>query len=245
MPRADDPTCSIVIPARNETGNIRGAIARLPRLGSHTELVFVEGGSSDGTAHEIRAVIAEHPELDLCLVDQGDSKGKGDAVRKGFARASGDVFMILDADLTVPPEDLPKFWAAITEGKGEFINGSRLVYPMESQAMRLANIAGNKIFSLVFSWVLDQRITDTLCGTKVLWAEDYRRIADNRTVFGDFDPFGDYDLLFEAAKPGLKIREVPVRYRDLVCGTTQISRWRDGMLLLRMSIVGARKLRFR
>jgi Glycosyl transferase family 2. len=176
---------------------------------------------------------------------QQDGKGKGDAVRKGFAAATGDVLMILDADLTVAPEELPKFWAALVQNKGEFINGSRLVYPMEQNAMRLANMAGNKVFGLIFSWILDERVTDTLCGTKVLWASDYKRIAEQRHVFGDFDPFGDFDLLFGAANLGLKIREVPVRYRERRYGTTNISRWRHGLLLARMAIVGARMLKFR
>jgi SAM-dependent methyltransferase len=243
-PRIADPTCTVVIPARNERGNIRDAVERLPPLGSHTELIFVEGHSSDGTYEEIEAVIAEHPELDVKVTRQ-DGTGKGDAVRKGFELATGDVLMILDADLTVPPEDLTKFWSALVEERGEFINGTRLVYPMEDNAMRLANTAGNKVFSLIFSWILGERVTDTLCGTKVLWARDYRRIAANRKTFGDFDPFGDFDLLFGAANLGLKIREVPVRYRERRYGTTNIDRWRHGLLLARMALIGARKLRFR
>ncbi|HET9672025.1 MAG TPA: bifunctional class I SAM-dependent methyltransferase/glycosyltransferase family 2 protein, partial [Actinomycetota bacterium] len=211
-PRVPDPSCTVVIPARNERGNVRAAIQRLPQLGSHTEMIFVEGHSTDGTAEEIRAAIADHPERDVKLLIQ-DGSGKGDAVRKGFAAATGDVLMILDADLTVPPEELTKFWEAIVSEKGEFINGTRLVYPLEGEAMRLANLAGNKLFSLIFTWILGERVTDTLCGTKVLWASDYHRISRNRAVFGDFDPFGDFDLLFGAAKLGLKIREVPVRYR--------------------------------
>ena len=244
VPRVANPSCTVVVPARNERGNVRAAVDRLPQMGSHTEVIFVEGGSTDGTVDEIRSVIQEHPEMDMKLIHQ-DGKGKGDAVRKGFAAASGDVLMILDADLTVAPEELPKFWSAIVADKGEFINGSRLVYPMEENAMRLANMAGNKIFGLIFSWILDERVTDTLCGTKVLWASDYRRIAEQRRVFGDFDPFGDFDLLFGAANLGLKIREVPVRYRERRYGTTNISRWRHGLLLARMAIIGARKLRFR
>ena len=243
-PRIAEPTCTVVIPARNERGNIRDAVERLPRLGSHTELIFVEGHSTDGTFEEIEAVIAEHPELDMKVTRQ-DGTGKGDAVRKGFELATGDVLMILDADLTVPPEDLTKFWSALVEERGEFINGTRLVYPMEDNAMRLANTAGNKVFSLIFSWILGERVTDTLCGTKVLWARDYRRIAANRKTFGDFDPFGDFDLLFGAANLGLKIREVPVRYRERKYGTTNIDRWRHGLLLARMALIGARKLRFR
>ena len=243
-PRIAEPTCTVVIPARNERGNIRDAVERLPRLGSHTEVIFVEGHSTDGTFEEIEAVIAEHPQLDVKVTRQ-DGTGKGDAVRKGFELASGDVLMILDADLTVPPEDLTKFWSALVEERGEFINGTRLVYPMEDNAMRLANTAGNKVFSLIFSWILGERVTDTLCGTKVLWARDYRRIAANRKAFGDFDPFGDFDLLFGAANLGLKIREVPVRYRERRYGTTNIDRWRHGLLLARMALIGARKLRFR
>ena len=244
VPRVPEPSCTIVIPARNERGNIRGAVERLPRLGRHTEVLFIEGHSTDGTAEAIEAAIAEHPELDLKLVRQ-DGVGKGDAVRKGFELASGDVLMILDADLTVAPEDLAKFWDALVQGKGEFINGTRLAYPMEHNAMRLANIGGNKMFGIIFTWILGERVTDTLCGTKVLWAKDYRRIAANRKTFGDFDPFGDFDLLFGAASLGLKIREVPVRYRERKYGTTNIDRWRHGLLLSRMAIIGAWKLRFR
>ena len=242
---SDELTCSIVIPTHNERGNIRSAIDRTGELGAHTEIIFVDGNSTDGTAEEIESVIAEFPERDISLIHQGDGIGKGDAVRKGFAAARGDVLMILDADLTVAPEELPKFWAALTENKGEFINGTRLVYPMENQAMRLANIAGNKFFSLAFTWILGQRVTDTLCGTKVLRTVDYKRISANRDRFGDFDPFGDFDLLFGASNLNLRIREVPIRYRARTYGETSISRWKHGVLLFRMAIKGARMLRLR
>lgn len=238
-------TCSVIIPTRNERGNIRSAIARMPELGSHTEIIFVDGNSTDGTADEIRQVIADSPDRDIKLIHQGDGIGKADAVRKGFAAAAGDVLMILDADLTVPPEDLPKFWNALISEKAEFVNGTRLVYPMEDQAMRVANIAGNKAFSLLFSWILNQRITDTLCGTKVLYSSDYKRIAENRHVFGDFDPFGDFELLFGAAHLGLKIKEVPIRYRERTYGQTNIDRWRHGLILLKMAWLGIRKLKLR
>jgi SAM-dependent methyltransferase len=245
VPRVEEPTCSIVIPTRNERGNIQPLIERLPSFAASVELLFVDGESTDGTVAEIERVMREHPELDIKLLHQGNAAGKGDAVRKGFDAATGDVLAILDADLSVPPEDLPKFWAVLTEERAEFVNGSRLVYPMERQAMRLANILGNKFFSLAFSWILGQRVTDTLCGTKMLWARDYRRLAESRAEFGDFDPFGDFDLLFGAARLRLKMREVPIRYRARSYGTTNIARWRHGLLLLRMSLIGARKLKLR
>jgi SAM-dependent methyltransferase len=238
------PGVSVICPCRNEKGNIREAIRRTPVMGPKTELIFVDGNSSDGTVEEIQAAMAEYKgPLELRLVHQGDGKGKGDAVRKGFAAAAHDVLMILDSDLTVPPEDLPKFYKALVTGKGEFINGVRLVYPMEGQAMRFLNLLGNKFFSLALSWVLEQPIKDSLCGTKVLYRRDYDRIADNRAFFGDFDPFGDFDLLFGAARLNMKIVDLPVRYRARTYGDTKISRFAHGWLLLKMTAFGFKKLR--
>jgi SAM-dependent methyltransferase len=238
-----EATVSVVIPCRNEKGNIADAVERTPELGSGTELVFVDGNSDDGTVEAIEEQIALHPEKKISLILQGEGKGKGDAVRKGFAAASGEVLMILDADLTVPPEDLPKFYSALVEGRGELVSGSRLVYPLEAGAMRLLNIFGNKFFSYVLTWILDQEIRDTLCGTKVLTADAYRKIAENRSFFGDFDPFGDFDLIFGAAKAGLKIREIPVRYKARTYGETKISRFRHGFLLLKMTAFALRKFK--
>jgi glycosyltransferase involved in cell wall biosynthesis len=233
----------VVIPARNEAGNIAAAFARVPEMGQGTEMIFVEGHSRDDTYQRIESGIAQNPARRAMLLRQS-GKGKGDAVRLGFERATGDVLMILDADLTVPPEALPRFLEVLEEGKGEFVNGVRLVYPMEDQAMRFFNLLGNKFFSLAFSWLLGQPVKDTLCGTKVLRKVDYERIAANRSYFGDFDPFGDFDLLFGAAKLGLKIVDLPVRYGSRAYGETNIQRWRHGMLLLRMVAVAARRLKF-
>jgi SAM-dependent methyltransferase len=234
---------SVVIPCRNERGNIHEAVERTPDLGLGTEIVFVDGNSDDGTQEAIREEIERNPHRRILLIDQGAGLGKGDAVRKGFAASRGEILMILDADLTVPPEDLPKFYNALVEGRGELVNGSRLVYPMEAGAMRLLNIFGNKFFSVALSWILAQPIRDTLCGTKTLLASDYRRVADQRAFFGDFDPFGDFDLIFGAAKAGLKIREIPVRYRARTYGETKISRFRHGFLLLRMTAFALRKFK--
>jgi ubiquinone/menaquinone biosynthesis C-methylase UbiE len=243
QPRAVEPAVSVIVPARNEAGNITKILARTPRMGRRTELIFVEGHSQDDTYAVIEQAIAEHPDKN-CKLFRQTGVGKGDAVRLGFAEASGDILMILDADMTVPPEDLPRFYEAIRSGKGEFINGVRLIYPMEKEAMRFFNLLGNKFFSLAFSWLLGQPIKDSLCGTKVLWQEDYRRIAANRAYFGDFDPFGDFDLLFGAARLGLKIVDLPIRYRERTYGSTNIQRWKHGWLLLRMVSFAAGRIKF-
>ena len=227
------PLVSVIVPARNESGNIAAIFDRTPEMGAGTELVFVEGHSTDDTYAAIEREIAARPGRKAMLLKQ-PGKGKGDAVRAGYAASTGEVLMILDADLTVPPEDLPRFYDALVTNRGEFINGVRLVYPMEKEAMRFLNMIGNKFFGWAFSWVLNQPIRDTLCGTKVLYKRDYNRIAANRAYFGDFDPFGDFDLIFGAAKLNLKMIDLPIRYRERTYGTTNISRWKHGLMLLRM-----------
>ncbi len=212
-------------------------------MGGGTELVFVEGHSHDQTYQVIEEYMRMYPQR-RCKLFRQDGIGKGDAVRKGFANASGDVLMIMDADLTVVPEDLPRFNEVLISGKGEFVNGVRLIYPMEKQAMRFFNFLGNKFFSLAFSWILGQPIKDTLCGTKVIWKKDYETLAANRKYFGDFDPFGDFDLLFGAAKLNLKITDLPIRYRERTYGTTNIQRWKHGWLLLRMVIFSLFRFKF-
>jgi SAM-dependent methyltransferase len=239
---AKPSSTSIIVPCRNEAGNVAQAVERTPEFCDDMEFVFVEGHSQDDTFAAVERVIAEHPSIDIKLVRQ-DGKGKADAVRKGFTVARGDILMILDADLTTPPEDLPKFYDVISSGRGELVMGSRLVYPVEDDAMQTLNVAGNKFFSMIFTWLLNQRITDTLCGTKVLTRASYDRVSAARQYFGDFDPFGDFDLIFGAAKQSLKIVEVPVRYRSRTYGSTQISRFRHGLLLLRMTGVGYRRLK--
>jgi glycosyltransferase involved in cell wall biosynthesis len=228
-------SASVVIPARNERGNIEAAITRMPRFCDDIEVIFIEGHSSDGTMDEIVRVAAAYPDWDIKVMSQ-KGKGKADAVFSAFDAARGDVLMILDADLTMPPEQLPKFWRAIADGKGEFINGSRLIYLMEEGAMQFLNLIANKCFSLIFSWLLNQRFTDTLCGTKVLRRSDYERLKRGRAYFGDFDPFGDFDLIFGAAKLNLRCAEVPIRYAARTYGETQISRFRHGILLIKMTI---------
>ncbi len=242
--RSTEPSVSVVIAARNEAGHITELLNRIPKMGSRTEIIFVEGNSTDDTFDTIKNAISSLPSADYRLIKQS-GKGKGDAVRAGFEIATGDILMILDADMTVPPEDLPRFYEVLTSGLGEFANGVRLVYPMQDGAMRFFNLLGNKFFSWVFSWLLGQPIRDTLCGTKVLWARDYRKIAAGRSYFGDFDPFGDFDLLFGAARQHLKIMEVPIRYQTRRYGDTNIQRWRHGLLLLRMVLFAARRVKFK
>jgi glycosyltransferase involved in cell wall biosynthesis len=232
----------VIVPARNEAGNVRQIFERIPAIGRETEIIFVEGHSTDRTYE----VIKEHLPLAgsrSCLLLRQEGSGKGDAVRFGFSRATGDVLMILDADLTVHPESLPRFYEALVSGRGELINGVRLVYPMEGEAMRFFNLVGNRFFSVAFSWLLGQGVKDTLCGTKVLWRRDYERIAAHRGYFGELDPFGDFDLLFGAARLNLKIVDMPIRYGERTYGSTNIQRWRHGWLLLRMVRLGFLRLK--
>jgi len=233
---------TVLIPCKNERGNIENAILRLPHFCDNTEILFVEGGSTDGTREEIQRVIEKYPDRNIRFLPQ-EGKGKGNAVRKGFDNATGEVLMILDADLTMPPEDLPKYFEALASGRGEFINGSRLIYPMDDDAMRFLNYIANRTFSWLFTWLLNQRFTDTLCGTKVLRKRDYEMIQHNRSYFGEFDPFGDFDLIFGAVKLNKKVQEIPVRYAGRSYGETQISRFRHGWLLLKMVAFAFKKMK--
>jgi len=243
QPKPEGQMVSVIVPARNEAGNVRHIFERVPEMGAGTELIFVEGHSTDDTFERIQEEMRSNSRARVKLLQQ-TGKGKGDAVRLGFAHASGDVLMILDADLTVPPEDLPRFFEAWSSGKAEFVNGVRLVYPMEDKAMRFFNLVGNKFFSLAFSWLLSQTIKDTLCGTKVLGRQQYEVIAANRSYFGGLDPFGDFDLIFGAAKCNLKMLDLPVRYRGRTYGETNIQRWKHGWLLIRMVMLAMRRIKF-
>lgn len=236
-------TVSVVVPARNEAGHIPQIPERVPEMGLGTEIIFVEGHSKDDTWEAIERAVLKNPRRRIRALRQPGT-GKGDAVRAGFDAAEGGVLMILDADLTVAPEDLPRFYDAWQSGRGEFINGVRLVYPMDERAMRFFNKLGNKFFSLAFTWLLGQNVKDTLCGTKVLSREDYRRVAAGREKFGRLDPFGDFDLLFGAANLRMKIVDMPVRYGERVYGETNIRRWSHGWLLLRMVWLATRRLKF-
>ncbi len=241
----NDVSISVIVPCRNEKGNVEDAIKRIPQMGKWTEIIFVDGSSTDGTADEIEKQIKNYPDRQIQLIHQGNGVGKGDAVRKGFAAAKGDILVIQDADLTAPPEDLPKFFNALCQGKGEYINGSRLVYPMERQAMRFLNLLANKFFGMLFTWLLNQRFRDTLCGTKMLSRKHYDILAANRDFFGNFDPFGDFDLIFGSVKQNFKVAEVPVTYRARTYGSTNISRFRHGWLLLKMSWLAFKKFKWK
>jgi SAM-dependent methyltransferase len=243
LPRREPEVVSVVVPARNEAGSIAQAIERVPRLGRETELIFIEGHSKDNTWDVITALPDTFPQGRIVKLRQS-GKGKGNAVIEGFRAATGDILMILDADLTVPPEDLPKFIEVLASGKADFANGVRLVYPMDERAMKFANLCANKGFSMIFSWLLGQPVKDTLCGTKVLWREDYERIDLGRAYFGEFDPFGDFDLLFGADKQNLKIVDIPIRYKERFYGDTNIQRWKHGIILARMVLFAARRLKF-
>ncbi|HBS47674.1 TPA: glycosyl transferase [Candidatus Dependentiae bacterium] len=244
---AKELTCSVIVTCKNEKGNIVNVVNSIPKMGKKTEIIFVEGGSKDGTLDEIKKVVDEKKSdlfFDLKYFVQG-GKGKADAVRVGFDNASGDILMILDGDLTVPAQELTKFWNAIVDGKGEFVNGVRLIYAMENSAMRFLNLIANKLFGIGFSWLLNQRIRDTLCGTKVIFKKDWQKIKTTRKFLGDIDPFGDFDLIFGAIKNNLKVVDMPIHYKARTYGSTQISRFKHGLMLLKMSFVAFKKFKMK
>lgn len=237
------PSVSVVIPARNERGNIEEAVKRMPDLGGETEILFVEGHSNDGTWEEIERVRDAYTGRVRIVALRQTGKGKADAVRLGFENATGELLTILDADLTMPPEMLPRFVDAYRAGTADFINGSRIVYPMEGGAMPFLNRFGNVFFAKALTWVLDTRIGDSLCGTKLVRRDDYARMKAWRRDFGDFDPFGDFELLFPAAVLGLGVIDVPIQYRARTYGSTNISRFTHGLLLLKMTLLGALRIK--
>ncbi len=238
------PSVSIIIPARNEAGNLKTLIERIPPMGTADEIIIVEGHSKDNTFAIAQQLSTLFPNKNITAIQQ-TGKGKSDAVQLGFSIAKNEILMILDADMTISPEELPKFYQLIHTGKAEFVNGNRLVYPMEKQAMRFFNLLANRFFAAAFTFLLNQPIKDTLCGTKVIHKTNYLKIARHRRYFGHFDPFGDFDLLFGAARLGLKIIDLPVPYKARTYGTTNISRWKHGLILFRMLVFAARKIRFR
>jgi SAM-dependent methyltransferase len=234
---------TVVIPCRNEKGNIESAIKRMPHFADDMEILYVEGNSSDGTFEECERVRdAYRGQWDIKAVKQ---RGEGirSAVLTGFTDARGDVLMTLDGDLTVPPEELPKFYDAVVRGKGEYVSGTRLVYPMEQGAMRLLNYWANRTFARAFSFLLNQRFTDTLCGTKAMTKRNFEIISAQRPYFEGADPYGNFDLFFAAAKANMTFLEIPIRYADRTYGKPQISRFRDGWKLLRAVGFAWRKMK--
>jgi hypothetical protein len=234
--------CSIIVPCRNEAGHIGQIIPRTPVFGE-IEWIFVEGHSKDDTWDRIKELPASHPSSRIRMIQQ-TGRGKGNAVREGLALATGDMVFILDSDLSTPPEELPLFYKAMVEGKCDFANGNRLYYPMQAKAMRFLNQIANWFFGISFSWLLGTPVKDTLCGTKVMWRKDFEAAVALRPYLESIDPFGDFDMLFGANLLHLRILDVPVHYCDRQYGATNISRWRHGMMLLRMMWLAARKIRF-
>jgi SAM-dependent methyltransferase len=238
-----DLSVSVIIPCKNEKGNVEDAVRRIPPLAGRTEIIFCDDQSTDGTAEEVRRVQSCYPEKDIRL-ERGPGVCKSRNVWTGFDAAKGDLLLILDADLTTIPEELPYFIEVIVSGQAEFVNGSRLVYPVPKGAMNGANMLGNKFFSVAFTYLLGQRVKDTLCGTKVLWRSDWERIKPMLGSWGTEDRWGDYELLFGAAKLNLKILDLPVHYQERIYGSTKMTKvFRNGLVMLRMCWHGFLKLK--
>jgi hypothetical protein len=243
VPSRDRPTLSVVIPVRNERGNIRPAVEGLAKLEIPLELIFVEGHSTDGTGSEIERVVRDNSHSIPIRSFQQSGIGKADAVRLGCHHASGELIAILDADLTIAPEVLRQFYEAYCSAAGDFITGDRMRLPMERGAMRRLNRWGNKLFAMWLSRILETRIDDPLCGLKMFARSDAASFARWRKQFGACDPFGDFELLVPAATMGLRIHHIPVHYLARRYGATNIRRFRDGWALFRMVVRVTRSIR--
>jgi hypothetical protein len=214
LPRAG-LTCTVIIPCHNEEGNLEATAARVPAMGARTEILVVDDGSTDGTRAAAERARARDPRVRILAFDK--NRGKAGAVFAAIEAATGDVAIILDADATVPPEVLPKFFEALATGHADFVNGTRLVYPVPGKAMKIANFLGNKMFCFIASWVLRQRVSDTLCGTKAFLRSDFLRMPRLSV-----DRWGDFTLLFGAARLRLRIREIPVHYEERTAGRSKM-----------------------
>lgn len=220
---------SIIIPTHNEAGNIKHIVDNMPQIGSKMEMVFVDLPGEDATEDVIKQMIKENKgKILLKYVKQREKTGKIGALRQGILEANGEIIIIYDADATVPPEDLEKVYLALIERKADFINGTRLVYPTEKGAMRFANHLGNTFFAKLFTWSLGQHFTDTLCGTKGFWRQDFMDFEKSKTGYDNFDLFGDFYLLLSAYRKNLRIAEVPVRYKTRRYGDTKMNRLKNG-----------------
>lgn len=244
-PQREMPSVSIIIPVKNERGTIKKIIDELPVLSQKTEIIFVEGYSNDSTWEEIEETVENYKGEKILKYIKQEKEGKVDAVRKGFDTASGDILIIYDGDMSVPPEEIRQFYDLLIGKEKILLNGSRFIYPMGNKAMSNLNYLANKMFSLIFTWLFKQKITDTLCGTKALTKKDYYEIKKERYYFGDFDPFGDFDLLFGATKLNFKIIDVPVNYKERIYGKSNINRWKNGWSLLKMTVVAVKKMKFK
>lgn len=236
-------TCSVIVPCKNEKGNIESLVRRIPALADETEIVLVDDRSSDGTGEEMRRCQKTWPDKKITVIE-GPGISKGEAVRMGIEGAAGRLIAIFDADLAVLPEELPKCILPLLEGTADFVNTVRFVYPQQDGAMRWLNIAGNRGFSLLFTFLIRQRVSDTLCGTKVFWKEDYRNISGLKDYWLWRDRWGDFEQLLGASKLGLKIVEVPIHYAERTYGETKMkNRFQNGLHMLKLCLGGFIRLR--
>lgn len=221
---------TIIVPAKNEEGNLNELINRIPYLGNNVEVIISCGISNDNTLGMAKSLKSDN--FIIKVIEQ-TSKGKANAVWEACEQSSNDLIAILDADLSVDPEELSSFFELIETKKCDFVNGTRLIYSMEKGSMRFINNFGNRLFQYVVSKIIRLPLTDSLCGTKVFKKNLYEKIKKWQSVVKIKDPFGDFDLLFAAAYSSQKIVEYPIHYRARKYGTTQIRRFKDGFKLIK------------
>ena len=233
----NDPMISILIPARNEEGNkelLIEALNKFKKIPNKIEIIFVEGNSKDNTFQMLENLTKEFSKnFKISLLKQ-TSTGKKNAVVEGFNTSSGDTLAIIDCDFTVDIDDSIDAIMESTKNENILINCSRTTFPMEKDAMRWANYIGNRCFAIFLSILINKPISDSLCGTKVFSRKFFNLMKKNGSWESKSDPFGDFTIIFEAANNNIKILNYPVRYYARRSGAPNISRWLDGIKLLKV-----------
>jgi glycosyltransferase involved in cell wall biosynthesis len=224
----------VLVPCRNEKGNILKLHLELSTLKNVDEIIFVEGGSHDKTYEEIESLLKRCPNSRIRLIKQM-GHGKFNAVLSGYHASNADFFVIWDGDNTIPCSDQQKMIDLFLERSQEpvFVTANRITVHREDNAFRFINLIGNFLFSFLVLLVFRVKIPDVLSGTKIfhrnLLHED---ITCNRAL--EADPFGDLYLLSRASKVGCEILSIPCKYKERTYGISNIGRWSGGLAMLKL-----------
>tara|TARA_B110000977_G_scaffold125183_1_gene160299 strand:+ start:1495 stop:2904 length:1410 start_codon:yes stop_codon:yes gene_type:complete len=243
--QAEGKKISFIIPCKNEGGNIKFFYEKIINSTINAEFLFGNDNSSDNTLDEIKKLQQAIPNKEIKIYD-GPGVCKSENVYKGINLASGEIILIYDADLTVSFDDLVNSINLLLKTDADFINCTRMIMPQQKNAMKFLNFYGNLFFAFLFSILFKQKITDTLCGTKIFFKKDWEQIKKYNNTWGAKDLWGDFDLLLGAYKNNLKIVENPISYTDRKEDETKMTGIiKNSIRMLIITFVAYYKLRIR